>query len=99
MDYGIPHGGLNPKNGFSPVRLDEVTVAVIHERGGTILGRQNTEIMLAMLVWMYIDLLFCIGGDGTLRAAYKLAQEILRRDLGIGEIGMFLKDRIRNYFR
>ncbi len=92
--YGIPYGyaGLNPANGFSPIRLDEVTVDGIHEQGGTILGssrgNQDTQTMLETLVRMDINLLFCIGGNGTLRAAHELAQEILKRELNISVIGI-----------
>ena len=92
--YGIPYGyaGLNPEQGYSPVMLDEVTVDGIHEQGGTILGSsrgsQDTKTMLETLVRMDINMLFCIGGDGTLRAAHELAQEILKRELNISVIGV-----------
>ncbi len=92
--YGIPYGyaGLNPELGHRPIMLDENTVDGIHEQGGTILGSsrgsQDTEIMLETLVRMDINMLFCIGGDGTLRAAHELAQEILKRGLNISVIGI-----------
>ena len=92
--YGIPYGyaGLNPELGYSPVMLDENTVDGIHEQGGTILGSsrgsQDTEAMLETLMRMDINMLFCIGGDGTLRAAHELAQEILKRELNISVIGI-----------
>jgi len=92
--YGIPYGyaGLNPELGHRPIMLDENTVDGIHEQGGTILGSsrgsQNTEVMLETLVRMDINMLFCIGGDGTLRAAHELAQEILKRGLNISVIGI-----------
>ena len=92
--YGIPNGyaGLNPALGYRPVMLDENTVDGIHEQGGTILGssrgHQDTLVMLETLVRMDINMLFCIGGDGTLRAAHELAQEILKRKLNICVIGI-----------
>lgn len=92
--YGIPYGyaGLNPALGYRPMILDELTVDGIHEQGGTILGssrgNQNTTTMLETLVRMDINLLFCIGGDGTLRAAHELAQEIKKRGLNICIIGI-----------
>ena len=92
--YGIRYGyaGLNPEHGTQPIMLDELTVDGIHEQGGTILGSsrgsQNTEVMLETLVRMDINMLFCIGGDGTLRAAHILAQEILKRELNISVIGI-----------
>ena len=92
--YGIPYGyaGLNPELGYGPIMLDENTVDGIHEQGGTILGSsrgsQSTEAMLETLMRMDINMLFCIGGDGTLRAAHELAQEILKRELNISVIGI-----------
>ena len=72
--------------------LDELTVDGIHVQGGTILGSsrgsQDTMVMLETLVRMDINLLFCIGGDGTLRAAHELAQEILKRELNISVVGI-----------
>lgn len=92
--YGIPYGyaGLNPALGFRPVILDESTVDDIHEQGGTILassrGEQDTKTMLETLVRMDINMLFCIGGDGTLRAAHDLAEEASKRQLNISIIGI-----------
>lgn len=92
--YGIPYGyaGLNPACGYRPVILDELAVDSIHEQGGTILGSsrgsQDTEVMLETLNRMDINLLFCIGGDGTLRAAHELAREILTRRLNICVVGI-----------
>ena len=92
--YGIPYGyaGLNPALGYRPIMLDENTVDGIHEQGGTILGssrgHQDTTVMLETLIRMDINMLFCIGGDGTLRAAHELAQEILKRKLNICVIGV-----------
>ncbi|MBO4646542.1 MAG: ATP-dependent 6-phosphofructokinase [Lentisphaeria bacterium] len=92
--YGIPYGyaGLNPALGHRPIMLDETAVDGIHEQGGTILGssrgHQDTMVMLETLIRMDINMLFCIGGDGTLRAAHELAQEILKRKLNICVIGV-----------
>ena len=92
--YGIPYGyaGLNPALGHRPVILDTNTVDGIHEQGGTILGssrgQQDTKTMLETLIRMDINMLFCIGGDGTQRAAHELAQEILKRKLNICVIGI-----------
>ena len=92
--YGIRYGyaGLNPEQSLQPIMLDELTVDGIHVQGGTILGSsrgsQDTMVMLETLVRMDINLLFCIGGDGTLRAAHELAQEILKRELNISVVGI-----------
>ncbi len=92
--YGIPYGyaGLNPKLGHRPIVLDPNVVDDIHEQGGTILassrGSQDTTLMLETLVRMDINMLFCIGGDGTLRAAHDLAVEARKRELNISIIGI-----------
>lgn len=92
--YGIPYGyaGLNPACGYSPILLDADTVDGIHEQGGTILGssrgNQDPVIMLETLTRMGVNLLFCIGGDGTLRAAHLLADEALKRNVNLSVVGI-----------
>lgn len=92
--YGIPYGfaGLNPASGYPPVVLDESTVDDIHEQGGTILGssrgEQDSDVMLETLVRLDINMLFCVGGDGTLRSAHDLAEAAKRRNLNISIIGI-----------
>ena len=92
--YGIRYGyaGLNPACGHEPIILDKATVDDIHEQGGTILassrGEQDTEVMLETLVRMGINLLFCIGGDGTLRAAHDLAVAAKKHSLNISIVGV-----------
>ena len=92
--YGIRYGyaGLNPACGHEPLILDEAFVDDIHENGGTILassrGAQDTEVMLETLVRMDINLLFCIGGDGTLRAAHDLAVAAKKHQLNISIVGV-----------
>ena len=92
--FGIRYGyaGLNPAFGYQPIMLDPDTVDTIHERGGTILGssrgQQPTDIMVDTLVRMNINVLFCIGGDGSLRCASEIAAEILRRGLKISVVGI-----------
>ena len=83
--YGIRYGyaGLNPKYGYEPLMLNPDNVDTIHEAGGTILGSsrgvQPTEIMVDTLVRMNINVLFCIGGDGSLRSSSGAASASRRR--------------------
>ncbi|MBO5689325.1 MAG: ATP-dependent 6-phosphofructokinase, partial [Lentisphaeria bacterium] len=92
--YGIPYGyrGLNPEFKHEPVLLTEVDVDHIHEDGGTVLGssrgRQPEKIMVDTLARMNINMLFCIGGDGTLRCAHDIATEVRRRNMAISVIGI-----------
>ena len=99
-DYGIRsilgirygYAGLSPRQGFSPVELDAEKVDLIHELGGTVLsssrGRQPTEEIVDTLVRINVNLLFCVGGDGSLRCAHDIAQECLRRKLAISVVGI-----------
>ena len=92
--YGIRYGyaGLNPKFGYEPILLDPDKVDTIHAAGGTILGssrgQQPTETIVDTLVRMNINVLFCIGGDGSLRCAGEVADECLRRGLKISVVGV-----------
>jgi len=91
---GIPYGyaGLNPKFGYEPVMLNPDVVDTIHEIGGTILGssrgNQPVDVMVDTLVRMNINVLFCIGGDGTLRGASQIAEEVAKRGLKISVVGV-----------
>jgi 6-phosphofructokinase 1 len=90
--YGIRYGyrGLIPAFGLEPIILDEENVDNLHESGGSLLGssrgRQDEEQMVDTLVRMNINVLFCIGGDGTLRCAHDVAQVIKKRKLSISII-------------
>ncbi len=93
--YGIRYGyrGLLPEFGHTPMMLNPDIVDTIHEAGGTILGSsrghgRRTEEMVDALQRENINMLFCIGGDGTLRGAGALAQEILKRGLSIAVVGI-----------
>ena len=92
--YGIRYGyaGLTPGGGVEPMLLNPDVVDTIHEVGGTILGssrgRQPTEEIVDTLVRMNINVLFCIGGDGSLRCARDVAEECLRRKLSISVVGV-----------
>ncbi len=92
--FGLRYGyrGLNPAYGYTPLMLDPEVVDTIHEDGGSILGssrgEQDIAVMADTLQRMNIGTLFCIGGDGTLRGATRLAEEIRRRHLAINVVGV-----------
>jgi len=86
MIFGIRYGyrGLNPHYGLSAIRLTPDRVDNIHEEGGTILGSsrgdQDAKIMVDTLsMQLNVNILFCIGGDGTLRGAQDIVKEISKR--------------------
>jgi 6-phosphofructokinase 1 len=91
---GIRYGfqGLIPKFRYPIVELTPDYVKEINTLGGSILsssrGRQNIGEMIDALKRMNVDLLFCVGGDGTMRATECITGEITRRGLNIGVIGI-----------
>lgn len=91
---GIPKGyrGLNPAERLAPVELSPDLVDNIHTEGGTILGssrgRQDEHVMLEYLQTIGVNVLFCIGGDGTLRGALKIAEAAKAQDAKIAVIGI-----------
>ncbi|MBN1473406.1 MAG: ATP-dependent 6-phosphofructokinase [Syntrophaceae bacterium] len=84
--------GLNPQCGHDLIKLTPKFVDTITSIGGSILstsrGPQDADIMLDYLVKLKINLLFCIGGDGTMRAADALKNKITQRKLKIAVVGI-----------
>jgi|UniRef100_A0A7C5EM01 6-phosphofructokinase 1 len=85
--YGVRYGfqGFIPKYGHDLIRLTPEEVVNIHNYGGTILsssrGPQDIGEIVDALDRLNISILFLIGGDGTLRAANLICEEIAARDL------------------
>lgn len=98
--YGVPsafgfrygYEGLAPAYRHPPMELDLREVRDIHLKGGTILGSsrgpQDVSQMVDTLERMNIGVLFAIGGDGTLRGAQAISEEIGCRGLKISVIGI-----------
>ncbi|MBF0243025.1 MAG: ATP-dependent 6-phosphofructokinase [Desulfamplus sp.] len=90
--YGIKYGlqGFIPEYGHSVVELTPNAVANILDMGGTILGSsrgtQDIGEVVDCLERMNIGILFMVGGDGTLIAANKIADEITLRNLKISVV-------------
>ncbi len=91
---GIRNGyvGLNPDSGLEPTFMTQRFVENIHHLGGTVLGSsrgaQEPAIIVDFLEARQIDMLFCIGGDGTQRGAHAVYEEIARRQLLKSVIGI-----------
>ncbi len=90
---GIRHGyqGLTSQ-AEPPLVLTPELVDHIHRDGGTILsssrGQQEIGEMVDFLVQRGIDILLCVGGDGTQKGTHALAQEIARRKRPIAVVGV-----------
>ncbi|AMV36805.1 ATP-dependent 6-phosphofructokinase [Planctomyces sp. SH-PL62] len=84
--------GLNPRMGRPLVEMTPAFVDHIHELGGTVLGSsrgpQDPSVIVDTLARESIDILFCVGGDGTQRGALAIADEVRRRGLGKAVVGI-----------
>ena len=92
--FGFQYGyeGLSPKYRHAPLELTPEDIADIHQKGGSILGSsrgpQDVSEIVDTLERMNVGILFTIGGDGTLRGAQAISEEIGRRGLKISVIGV-----------
>jgi len=92
--YGFKYGfeGLIPRYGHEAVMLGPESVSHIHQQGGSILcssrGPQSSEEIVDALERLNVQVLFCIGGDGTFRGALDICKEVKNRNLKIGIIAV-----------
>jgi 6-phosphofructokinase 1 len=93
--YGIRYGyrGLNPANNYRPMELFPEAVRDIHMAGGTILGSSrggtdNMDILMDTLEKMKVNILYTIGGDGTLRGAHEISNLAKQRGLNLAVVGI-----------
>jgi len=99
-NYGVPsvlgirngYRGLVREHGLAPIELTRDFVSEIHKEGGTMLGTsrgpQDLGAMVDFLEEKKIDVLFCIGGDGTQRGAKAISNEVARRGRKIAVVGV-----------
>jgi 6-phosphofructokinase 1 len=92
--FGIQYGyqGFIAEYGHPFIELGPKMVSDIHQFGGTILGssrgQQDIDAIVDCLERHHINLLFTVGGDGTLRGALAIRQEIEKRGLKIAVAGI-----------
>ncbi|MCK9286043.1 MAG: ATP-dependent 6-phosphofructokinase [Sphaerochaetaceae bacterium] len=92
---GIRFGyrGLLRESPYPLIALDPDVVDEIQEKGGTILGSSRgggdkVEEIVDSLERLNVNVLITIGGDGTLRGAWEIGEEIRKRNLKIAVIGV-----------
>ena len=89
---GFRNGYAGLVNAYEPLPLSPSLVADIHTSGGTILGTsrgdQDADTMVTTLQARGINVLFVVGGDGTLRGAQKIADAAAARDYELAVIGV-----------
>jgi 6-phosphofructokinase 1 len=92
LGFKYGYEGLVSKYNHPVFDLTPQLVANLHLIGGSILGssrgQQDVASMVDTLEVMNINILFCIGGDGTLRGAHAIHEEIVRRNLKIAVAGI-----------
>src|SRR5277367_4204283 len=92
--YGFRFGyaGLAEPDALKPIKLTTRRVGQINEVGGSVLGSsrgpQPVDEMVDTLERLGVRLLFTVGGDGTLRGAHLIVEEIRRRKLDIAVVGV-----------
>ena len=92
LGFRYGYAGLDPATRIDPRPLLPADVRDVHSFGGSFLGlsrgMHDVKVMVDTLVAQKIDVLFTIGGDGTLRGAHALWQEVQSRGLKIGIVGI-----------
>lgn len=94
MIYGFRNGyqGFVPSYGLSVLDLNPEMVDGWQELGGTKLGssrgHQEPADIVDCLERMGINMLFVIGGDGTMKGALAISREIHERNLKISIVGV-----------
>ena len=92
LGFRFGYEGLVQRYGHLPVTLKPESVEQAHTFGGTMLGSsrgaQDIGTMVDTLEDMKVDILFVIGGDGTLRGAAEIVKEIARRGLKKAIVGI-----------
>lgn len=92
--YGIKYGlqGFIPSYGHNIVDLTLSAVSAIQDTGGSILGSsrgtQDIPTIVDCIERLNIGILFMVGGDGTLMASKKIADEITDRNLKISVVAI-----------
>jgi 6-phosphofructokinase 1 len=92
--YGFCNGfqGFIPSFGRPVIELTPSFVDTINEHGGTILGssrgQQDPVEIVDCLERMGINILFVIGGDGSMRGAMSIVKEVDNRGAKIAVVGI-----------
>lgn len=90
--HGFTHDPKTKEFLFAWHELDSQSVQHIDTEGGSMLGisrgHSSASVVVDALELQKIDILFVIGGDGTLTAGHEIFQEIQKRNRRMGIIGI-----------
>ena len=88
--YG--YRGIYRNSDPGPMMLTENDVEHIHYRGGSILGcsrgSSDTVEIVDGLEYYGVNILFTIGGDGTIKGSVRIEEEIVKRGLSVAIINI-----------
>ena len=92
LGYRYGYEGLNRERGIKPMTLHLEDVTDIHKQGGSCLGvsrgKEDAGVIVNTLEAHDVQILFCIGGDGTLKGAHAIAEEVARRGNRMAIVGV-----------
>jgi 6-phosphofructokinase 1 len=92
LGFRYGYEGIVRRHGHGAVRLTPTVVSDVHHEGGTMLGTsrgaQDPREVVDRLMELEVGVLFVVGGDGTFKGAMGLVDEIKRRELPIGVVGV-----------
>ena len=92
LGFRYGYEGLGGDALLPPAKLTPADVVHVHRHGGSFLGvsrgRRPVETMVDTLERLGVDILFTIGGDGTLAGAHAIHGEIERRGRRIAVVGV-----------
>lgn len=92
--FGIQHGynGFTQDVPYQPRELTIKDVEGIHLQGGSILGSSrglvDIRVIVDRLKELEVNMLFCVGGDGTQRGALEITEELAQQNLPISVVGI-----------
>ena len=91
LGFRYGYKGLT-RRGARPIELTDSMVDGIQESAGTFLGSsrgpQDPDEIIDVLLEYGVNILFTVGGDGTLHGAEKIAEAAIRRNLEISVVGI-----------
>jgi 6-phosphofructokinase 1 len=92
LGYRYGYEGLNRDRGVKPIQIGIDDVRNIHRHGGSFLGvsrgAEDPKVMVNTLEANDVQVLFTIGGDGTLKGAHAIHEEVARRGLDVAVVGV-----------
>jgi 6-phosphofructokinase 1 len=92
LGFRYGYEGIISRFGHVPLELTPESVGNAHQQGGTLLGSsrgaQDPVEVVDNLQALGINILFVVGGDGTIRGAQQITEEIARRELKLGVVGI-----------